>query len=63
MSQSPNDDTLDAFSDCGHIKVMWEGNSSVFVAIEDKVFLEYVKNVRQKVKENSDVDLIIKVSV
>ena len=42
---------------------MWEGNSSVFVAIEDKVFLEYVKNVRQKVKENSDVDLIIKVNV
>ena len=54
----------DAFSDCGRVKVLFEGDSTAFVALEDKspMYLDQVKYVQQKAKEKFDVDLIVKVS-
>ena len=54
----------DAFSDCGRVKVLREGDSTAFVALEDKspMYLDQVKYVQQKAKEKFDVDLIVKVN-
>ena len=45
---------LDAFSYCGHVRVMWINDTSAFVAIEEKQFLPEVKQV---IANNKDISV------
>ena len=50
---------LDAFSYCGHVRVMWINDTSAFVAIEEKQFLPEVKQVIANNKDISVQDRIL----
>jgi len=47
-------DIINAFSYCGHVRVMWINDTSAFVAIEEKQFLPEVKQV---ITNNKDISV------